>query len=306
MTPVPSALRRPRLTRCCWYSSWVMDVVALVFPHTAPGWWCWWGSRYSAAAWRSAPLWYVWVRLYRETGRKSTDFCRFLFKKIHFYPKSPNKRGDFARVMKVEVQNHVKGEDRCVEAVSRGKRQRYAEAGAALSGVLSGAAPGAAGGCCCWDRTAGRPPRPRGRPSPLPQRRARGPRGFWRAGSPGRRRRRVDFLVYDEASGELLTVSEEEFLPGALACEMDLSAPREALKAQAVAILTLYGAKRGLRGGPSGRGLYLPHGGVAGVCDPGGHGAALGGGLWGKLCPAPGGGPGGGGERPSPTRGRRP
>ena len=58
--------------------------------------------------------------------------------------------------------------------------------------------------------------------------------------------------MYDEASGELLTVSEEEFLPGALACEMDLSAPREALKAQAVAILTLYGAKRGCGEAPLG------------------------------------------------------
>ncbi len=48
------------------------------------------------------------------------------------------------------------------------------------------------------------------------------------------------FLIYDAAQSRLFDVSVEEFLPAALACEMDLSAPKEALKAQAVAIFTLY------------------------------------------------------------------
>lgn len=53
-----------------------------------------------------------------------------------------------------------------------------------------------------------------------------------------------EFTVYDEASGKTLSLTAEEFLPGALACEMDLSAPEEALKAQAVAIYTLYTYKK--------------------------------------------------------------
>ncbi len=52
------------------------------------------------------------------------------------------------------------------------------------------------------------------------------------------------FVLYDAARGELFEVPADEFLPAALACEMDLSAPREALKAQAVAISTLYRWKR--------------------------------------------------------------
>ena len=87
--------------------------------------------------------------------------------------------------------------------------------------------------------------------SPAPAE-SQGPQGFLEGREPGAASQAGDFLVYDEASGELLTVSEEEFLPGALACEMDLSAPREALKAQAVAILTLYGAKRGCGEAPLG------------------------------------------------------
>ncbi len=46
--------------------------------------------------------------------------------------------------------------------------------------------------------------------------------------------------LYDTATEELLKVPEKEFLPAALACEMDVSAPAEALKAQAVATATLY------------------------------------------------------------------
>ena len=40
------------------------------------------------------------------------------------------------------------------------------------------------------------------------------------------------FAVYDTATGETYSLTPEEFLPWALACEMDLSAPDEALKAQ--------------------------------------------------------------------------
>lgn len=87
--------------------------------------------------------------------------------------------------------------------------------------------------------------------SPVPAE-SQGPQGFLEGREPGTASQAGDFLVYDEAAGELLTVSQEEFLPGALACEMDLSAPREALKAQAVAILTLYGAKRGCGEAPLG------------------------------------------------------
>lgn len=52
------------------------------------------------------------------------------------------------------------------------------------------------------------------------------------------------FTVYDAGTKQLLKVPEQEFLVSALACEMDLSAPEEALKAQAVAIYTLYSYKR--------------------------------------------------------------
>lgn len=61
-----------------------------------------------------------------------------------------------------------------------------------------------------------------------------------------------NFTLYDQSAGELLTLSPAEFLPGALACEMDPSAPREALKAQAVAAYTLYGPKRGSGEAPKG------------------------------------------------------
>ncbi|MGI6256305.1 MAG: SpoIID/LytB domain-containing protein [Acutalibacter sp.] len=57
------------------------------------------------------------------------------------------------------------------------------------------------------------------------------------------------FTLYDNATGETLQVSEEEFLPAALACEMDLSAPDEALKAQAVALYTFYSYQRGRNDG---------------------------------------------------------
>ena len=63
--------------------------------------------------------------------------------------------------------------------------------------------------------------------------------------------------LYDRAAGELLTLSWEEFLPLALACEMDPAAPQEALKAQAVALRSQYTATRGQ--GPQG---------ADGVCSP--------------------------------------
>ncbi len=47
-----------------------------------------------------------------------------------------------------------------------------------------------------------------------------------------------------DASGQALTVDEREFLIADLACEMDLHAPEEALKAQAVAAYTYYSRQR--------------------------------------------------------------
>ena len=73
--------------------------------------------------------------------------------------------------------------------------------------------------------------------SPSPQE----PPGFleeWQSPSP--QPEEASFTLYDSATGETFSVSEEEFLPAALACEMDLSAPDEALKAQAVALYTFY------------------------------------------------------------------
>ena len=48
------------------------------------------------------------------------------------------------------------------------------------------------------------------------------------------------FEIYDSSSGSILTVAVEDFLPAAVICEMPLSAPDEALKAQAVAAYTYY------------------------------------------------------------------
>lgn len=115
-------------------------------------------------------------------------------------------------------------------------------------------------GCCCWAGRRGGRPGPGGGPSPLPRRKARGPRGFWRGREPGTASQAGDFLVYDESSGALLTVSEEEFLPGAAGLRDGPLRPREALKAQAVASSPCTG-QAGLRGGPPGRGFLLPHGG---------------------------------------------
>lgn len=52
------------------------------------------------------------------------------------------------------------------------------------------------------------------------------------------------FTLYDTATGETLELTAAEFLPAALACEMDLSAPDEALKAQAVALYSFYSYQR--------------------------------------------------------------
>lgn len=55
----------------------------------------------------------------------------------------------------------------------------------------------------------------------------------------------TDFRILDQSSGEILTVSEDEFLPAAIACELPPTAPEEALKAQAVAAYTFYSRERG-------------------------------------------------------------
>lgn len=52
------------------------------------------------------------------------------------------------------------------------------------------------------------------------------------------------FTLRDAATGETFTVSEREFVETSLACEMDLSSPAEALKAQAVAAYTYYSRQR--------------------------------------------------------------
>lgn len=52
------------------------------------------------------------------------------------------------------------------------------------------------------------------------------------------------FRVYDTAVETVYTVRDLDFLCGALPCEMAISAPDEALKAQIIAIHTLYNRKR--------------------------------------------------------------
>ena len=52
------------------------------------------------------------------------------------------------------------------------------------------------------------------------------------------------FTLRDAATGETFTVPEREFVEASLACEMDLSSPAEALKAQAVAAYTYYSRQR--------------------------------------------------------------
>lgn len=59
------------------------------------------------------------------------------------------------------------------------------------------------------------------------------------------------FSLYDTATGDTFQLTAEEFLPAALACEMDLSAPEEALKAQAVALYTFYSYQRAQNTGES-------------------------------------------------------
>lgn len=52
------------------------------------------------------------------------------------------------------------------------------------------------------------------------------------------------FLCYNTATDEQFSLTKEELLPAAIACEMDLNAPEEAIKAQAVACYTLFCRKR--------------------------------------------------------------
>lgn len=54
----------------------------------------------------------------------------------------------------------------------------------------------------------------------------------------------ASFTLTDTAAGETFTVPEREFLMSAVACEMDLNSPIEALKAQAVAAYTYYSRQR--------------------------------------------------------------
>ncbi len=52
------------------------------------------------------------------------------------------------------------------------------------------------------------------------------------------------FPLYDQSTGKALEIPGRELLPAALACEMDLFSPEEALKAQAVACYTFFSRKR--------------------------------------------------------------
>lgn len=52
------------------------------------------------------------------------------------------------------------------------------------------------------------------------------------------------FKIYDEACGEILSVSDRDFLIGAIVCEMPLSFEDEALKAQGIASYTFYSKLR--------------------------------------------------------------
>lgn len=54
----------------------------------------------------------------------------------------------------------------------------------------------------------------------------------------------TEFTLYDTATGEDIHVPERDFIKAAVACEMDLSAPEEALKAQALASYTYYCRQR--------------------------------------------------------------
>lgn len=56
------------------------------------------------------------------------------------------------------------------------------------------------------------------------------------------------FEIYDQASDTVLSVSGKDFLPAAVICEMPVSAPAEALKAQAVATYTYYSRERAYGG----------------------------------------------------------
>ncbi len=59
--------------------------------------------------------------------------------------------------------------------------------------------------------------------------------------SPGQE---ASFTLRDTSTGQTFTVPEREFLASAIACEMDLASPEEALKAQAVAAYTYYCRQR--------------------------------------------------------------
>ena len=56
--------------------------------------------------------------------------------------------------------------------------------------------------------------------------------------------RTATFSVKNDGTGEVLTLSERDFLVGVVSCEMSASSPHEALKAQAVAAYTYYCKQR--------------------------------------------------------------
>ena len=62
--------------------------------------------------------------------------------------------------------------------------------------------------------------------------------------SPAPTAAKSEFKILDESSGQVLTVSDKEFLYGAVATEMSPTSPIEALKAQAVSAYTYYSRLR--------------------------------------------------------------
>lgn len=56
--------------------------------------------------------------------------------------------------------------------------------------------------------------------------------------------RQTSFNIYDSGQDKILNVSDKDFLISALACEMPLSYETEALKAQVVAVYSVYSLKR--------------------------------------------------------------
>lgn len=92
------------------------------------------------------------------------------------------------------------------------------------------------------------PPQPEQSPSSVDTVQNNSRPGFNESSQPLGSITEIDFFtIYDESSGKILTVSDDDFLVGAVVCEMPLSYSDEALKAQAVAAYTVYDYQRAKR-----------------------------------------------------------